>query len=97
MSAQRNEVIVDSACARDISRLPSEAQEKLAVLLDVLAVNPFDPLLHTKPLSVPLQGMFSFRITRGYRVGFKFREAYVIQLLAVGSRDTIYERLQRKI
>ena len=96
MSVQRNEVIVDSACARDINRLPSEVQEKLARLLDVLVVDPFDPLLHTKPLSVPLQGMFSFRITRGYRVGFKFREAYTIQLLAAGSPDKIYERLRRK-
>ena len=97
MSAQRNEVIIDSACVKDISRLPNEVQEKLALLLAILAVNPFDPLLHTKPLSVPLQGMFSFRITRGYRVGFKFRETYVIQLLAAGSRDKIYERLRRKL
>ena len=97
MSAQRNEVIIDSACAKDISRLPGEVQEKLALLLGILAVNPFDPLLHTKPLSVPLQGMFSFRITRGYRIGFKFREVHVIQLLAAGSRNTIYERLRRKL
>lgn len=96
MSVQRNEVIVDSACARDINRLPSEVQEKLLLLLDILAVNPFHPLLHTKPLSAPLQGMFSFRIAREYRVGFKFREAYTIQLLAAGSRDKIYERLRRK-
>ena len=96
MSAQKNEVIIDSACARDISRLPDGVQEKLVRLLGILAVNAFDPLLHTKPLSTPLQGMFSFRITRGYRVGFKFREAYTIQLLAAGSRDKIYERLRRK-
>ena len=96
MFAQRNEVIIDSGCAKDISRFPGDAKEKLARLLDILAVDPFDLLLHTKPLSVPLQGMFSFRITRGYHVGFKFRESHVIQLLAASSRDTIYERLRRK-
>ncbi|MDP3764177.1 MAG: hypothetical protein Q8Q95_00985 [bacterium] len=91
-----NEIIYDGDFVKDVHRLPAELQNKLADLLSILKKNPFDPLLHTKPLSAPLQGLFSFRITRDYRVGFKFRSSHTIQLLVAGRRDKIYKRLRRK-
>lgn len=96
MSIPRNEIIYDRDFIKDVRRLPKELQSKLAELLEVIQKDPFNPQLHTKPLSAPLQGMFSFRITRDYRVGFKFHTVRAIQLLAAGRRDKIYKRLQKK-
>lgn len=96
MPVQRNEIIYDKDFLKDIRELPIESQRKLAELLEILRDDPFDPRLHTKPLAAPLQGLFSFRITRDYRVGFKFLASHVIQLLAVDTRTNIYRKLQRK-
>lgn len=96
MFAPENEIVYDSDFRKDASCLPAELQNKLADLLEILRRNPFDLLLHTKPLSTPLQGVFSFRITRDYRVGFKFHSPHVIRLLAADRRDRIYKRLLRK-
>ena len=64
--------------------------------MEILQEDPFDSRLHTKPLSAPLQGIFSFRIVRDYRVGFKFYAPRVILVLATDNRDQIYKRLRRK-
>ncbi|KKT77417.1 hypothetical protein A2W48_01000 [Candidatus Giovannonibacteria bacterium RIFCSPHIGHO2_12_44_12] len=97
MSVHGNELIYDKDFQKDVHRLPSEIQDKLAELIDILRGDPFAPLLHTKPLSAPLQGIFSFRIMRDWRVGFKFSAQHVIQLLAADRRDKIYKRLLRKL
>ena len=98
MSApQGNRVLFDSDVARDIDRLPHKVQEQFVELLILLKEDIFHPLLHTKPLSPPLQGMFSFRIARDYRAGFKFYSPHAVLLLAVDRRDKIYQRLERKI
>ncbi|MFY9462532.1 MAG: hypothetical protein WAP51_05040 [Candidatus Sungiibacteriota bacterium] len=97
MSDPKNKIVYDKDFLRDVRKLPAVCQQKLAELIEILQEDPFDPRLHTKPLSAPLQGTFSFRITRDYRVGFKFRETYAIQLLAADRRDKIYQRLKRKI
>ncbi|MEK7089994.1 MAG: type II toxin-antitoxin system RelE/ParE family toxin [Patescibacteria group bacterium] len=96
MSEARNDVIYDKHFLHDIRKLPAECQEKLAELIDLLQNDPFDPRFHTKPLGPPLQGIFSFRITRDYRVGFKFLSDHVIQLIAADNRDKIYKKLSRK-
>ncbi len=97
MSDPRNEIIYEKDFLQDSRKLPTECQHKLAELLEILQDDPFDSRFHTKPLSAPLQGLFSFRITRDYRVGFKFRAARVIQLLAADRRDKIYKRFLRKV
>ncbi|MEK7192203.1 MAG: hypothetical protein AAB646_01655 [Patescibacteria group bacterium] len=97
MSAPRNEVVYDKDFLKDVRKLPAELQDKLAQLLEIFRENIFDSRLHTKPLSVPLQGMFSFRITRDYRVGFKFIAQRVVKLLVADRRDNTYQRLRRKI
>ncbi|MDP1688958.1 MAG: type II toxin-antitoxin system RelE/ParE family toxin [bacterium] len=96
MSDQRNEIVYDKDFLKDVRKLPEESQSKLAELIEILEEDVFDSRLHTKPLSAPLQGMFSFRITRDYRVGFKFLSTHTIKLLAVDNRDKIYKRLRRR-
>lgn len=96
MSDPKNEIVYDKDFIKDVRRLPVECQNKLAELIKILKDDAFDSRLHTKPLSPPLQGLFSFRIVRDFRVGFKFRLNHVIQLLAADRRDRIYKRLARK-
>ena len=72
------------------SRLPREPQAKLARLTVFLRENPYHPLLHTKPLSGDMAGLYSFRITREFRVLFKFLSPDEIMLLDVGDRKFIY-------
>ena len=96
MSAPQNEIKYSQDFVRDVRKLPGSIQEKLGELLGILREDAFDPRLHSKPLSVPLQGVFSFRITRDYRVGFEFSGPFTIKLLITDRRDRIYKRLQRK-
>ena len=79
----------------DVENLPKHVQEKLIHLLVIVAENVFDPRLHTKPLGPPLKGKFSFRITRDWRVGFKFLGDHQIFLLVADHRDQIYARMKR--
>mgnify|MGYP001561746022 CR=1 FL=1 len=75
---------------KDARLLPHEIQNKLARLLVCFKENPFDSRLHTKPLSEPLRGLFAFRITRDWRVIFKFLTPREVLLLRVKHRKDIY-------
>ncbi len=81
---------------RMLTRFPGKFRINFE-LIEILRDNAFDPHLHTKPLGPPLRGIFSFRITRDYRVGFEFNAPRVVRLLAVDKRDQIYKRLERKM
>lgn len=70
--------------------LPIFQQRKLGNLLERMQKNPYDPLLHTKPLSGSLSGFFSLRITRDWRILFQFLDAGTIRLLDVAHRKDIY-------
>jgi len=96
MSDHRNEIFYDQNFLKDVRHFPIETQEKLSELIEILREDAFDKHLHTKPLSAPLQGFFSFRITRDYRVAFKFSDVHMVQLLLADRRDKIYERLKRR-
>lgn len=75
--------------ARD---LPKIQKRKLARLLEILQGNPYHPLLHTKPLAGELAGLYSFRITRDWRVIFRFESPTEIVLIDVGNRKDIYRQ-----
>ena len=84
------EVIFHPQFQRNALKLPEPQQRKLAALTERLRKNPYDPLLHTKRLSTPLVGLFSFRITRDWRVLFRFIDERTIQLTQVAHRSDIY-------
>lgn len=75
---------------RSAKKLPKEQQTKLAFLIGLVKENPFHPQLHSKNLSGKLSGLYSFRITREYRVTFKFNSPTEIQLVDVSHRKDIY-------
>ncbi|MDO8517986.1 MAG: hypothetical protein Q7S26_01695 [bacterium] len=80
----------DKDFEKQAARLEKRFQKKLSVLLVLMAVNPYDPRLHTKPLSEPFAGILSFRITRDWRVTFHFISATTVRLLEVKHRKDIY-------
>jgi len=75
---------------RSAEKLGGKLKPKLKSSLDTLSENPFHPALHTKSLSGKLSGYHSFRLSRNYRVIFKFISDHTIYLLRVGDRKDIY-------
>ena len=71
-------------------KLPKNQKEKLTDLLGIMKENPFHSKLHSKPLTGKLSGLYSFRITRDWRVVFHFLSPEEINLLEVGHRKDIY-------
>ena len=90
-----NDIHYGDGFLRDVRKLPKGSKIKLSKLTTLLKTNVFDSRLHTKPLGSPLEGIYSFRITRDWRVGFYFISQNTIKLLIVDHRDSIYERLKR--
>ncbi|OGF28812.1 hypothetical protein A2477_04470 [Candidatus Falkowbacteria bacterium RIFOXYC2_FULL_47_12] len=82
---------------KSAKKLPGAQQRKLADLLLTLSQNCYYPTLHTKPLSDVLTGFYSFRITRDWRVVFRFNSVDEIQPLLAGHRKDIYKIIKRKI
>lgn len=70
--------------------LSIKQQTKLARLVFLLSENPFHSQLHTKPLSGEFAGLYSFRVTRDWRVIFRFSSPSSIVLVDVGHRKEIY-------
>lgn len=83
-------VLYSDRFLRSAKILPKTQQKKLAQLLEKVADNPFHGTLHTKPLSGTLAGLYSFRITRDWRVIFQFLSPDEISLIDVGHRRDIY-------
>jgi mRNA-degrading endonuclease RelE of RelBE toxin-antitoxin system len=71
-------------------KLPKVQKKKLSECLTHLQINPYSPQLHTKHLSTPLTGLLSFRITREWRVIFRFLNEDTILLVEVAHRKDIY-------
>lgn len=90
-----NDIKFEDTFVKDSEKLPFFAKKKLSKLIPLLAQDAFDPRLHSKALNPPLESVFSFRITRDWRVGFVFTGPNKIELLVADRRDSIYSRLKR--
>lgn len=83
-------IIYGNVFLKSARKLSNKLKPKLADCIITLKNNPFAPSLHTKYLSGKLIGLLSFRITRDWRVIFKFLEPDLIQLIEVAHRKDIY-------
>lgn len=83
-------IVYGDSFLRSAQKLPRAQQNKLAKLIEILQENPFHPQLHTKSLTGQLSGLYSFRITRDWRVIFQFLSPEGIYLLDIGHRKDIY-------
>lgn len=75
---------------KTLKPLNDKQRDKLAGLVVLLSANPFNSKLRTKALSGKLSGLYSFRISRDYRVLFQFISPVEICLLELGHRKDIY-------
>ena len=78
--------------AKDFHKLPHEIKIKAIELEYIFRQNPFHPLLHTKKLQGPLSSFFSLRVTREYRLIFRFVSKDEIDFLAIKHRKDIYKK-----
>ncbi len=79
-----------SGFLKSARKLPRAGQVKLARLAKLIVDNPYHSKLHTKHLSGELTGLYSFRITRDWRVIFKFLSPIDVMLIEVAHRKDIY-------
>ena len=89
------EIVYSKDFVKSAKLVPQPVQSKLAALLKILKENPFYPKLnppHTKPLVGKLKNFYSFRITRDWRVIFRFLDPQTIFLIDIAHRKDIYKR-----
>ncbi len=84
------EVLYSDNFLKSAARLPEKLRQKLSQLVELVRENPFHPQLHTKHLTGELAGSLAFRITRDWRVKFRFVDPRTVQLLRVANRKDIY-------
>jgi addiction module RelE/StbE family toxin len=81
-------IVYGGVFVRSARKLPKKLKIKLAKLITLLQNN---QSLHTKYLSGKLAGLLSFRVTRDWRVVFKFIDSDRIQLIEIANRKDIYK------
>jgi len=82
-------VIVESKdFSKEMDKLPGEVKKLFRKQKSVFKKNWLDSRLHTKRVK-ELSGVYSFRITRRYRVLFYFRDEEAI-FFSIGHRKDIY-------
>lgn len=74
---------------KEFVSLPASIQSLYRRQESLLVMNPFDQRLHVKPLQ-GYDGVFSFRITRRYRVLFRIDQNTIIICLSIGHRKDVY-------
>ena len=74
---------------KNLEKLPSKIKKLLQRQESIFKKNWLDPRLHTKRIK-ELPGVYSFRITRRYRVLFYFRGEEAI-FFSIGHRKEIYK------
>ena len=73
-----------------VKKLEKSVTIKINSQLSFLQQDPFHAKLHTKPLHGKLAGFYSFRISRDYRVIFKFIGNQTVLLVVVAHRREVY-------
>ena len=78
------------AFLRDARRLPADAQDLLIRQTDRFRRDPGDIRLHVKRLHGRFAGLWSFRVTRNYRVFYRDTDRRSFVLLTVDDRKDVY-------
>jgi len=75
--------------AKKIGKAQPGLKSVYSETLDKLSVDPFDPLLHTHPLSGDLKGKYACSLTYDLRIVFKLYDN-MVHLLDIGPHDEVY-------
>jgi addiction module RelE/StbE family toxin len=82
-------VVYSDEFKKQFKELPGRIQEAYRGQEAIIRSNPFDARLHAKPLK-GYEGIFSFRVTRAYRVLFRVSENTIIICLTISHRKDAY-------
>jgi len=85
--------------ARSFRRLPSRAQYESIRIIERLAKSE-NPALMGEPLGYDLKGIWKIRFgpRKAYRIVYRvLKNIITIEYIEVGHRDTIYDKLRRKL
>jgi len=89
--AERNMTIVRlDSFERALKRFPKDVRELAERQIRLLEAHPRDLRLHLKKLHRPLEGVYSFRITRNYRALFYFDANNNIIIFETDDRKDVY-------
>ena len=75
--------------ARKLARKYPRLRTQYSETLGKLAGNPFDPTLHTHPLTGELKDKYACSLTYELRIVFTLRD-YTVRLLDIGTHDEVY-------
>ena len=76
--------------SKNLKRLPKSTQKLYKRQEKIFLINWRDPRLHSKRLKGD-DPVFSFRITRKYRVLFRFADENSVLFVSIGHRKDIYD------
>ena len=79
-----------SEFSKGFKKLPKKIQETAVKQGEIFRQNLNDPRLHIKALKGRLEGLFSFRVTRNYRVLFAKKDKETYLFYEIGDRKFIY-------
>lgn len=82
-------VVYTDEFQKQFACLPERIQVAYRSQEDLLRVNVFDARLHAKPLK-GYDGVFSFRVTRAYRVLFRISDHTIVICLTISHRKDAY-------
>ncbi len=80
-----------SAFVKGFKKLPKDIKALTVEQEQIFRNNPQDPRLHLKALKGRLKGLYSFRITRNYRVLFAWKDKENVLFYEIGDRKFIYD------
>lgn len=86
-------ILYDRRFIKEFKSCPKEIQKKLVYLESIFKKDPFHTNLNTKKLQGKLKHLYSFRITREYRVIFEFTTDQEVVFLAAKHRKDIYKKM----
>ncbi len=80
-----------SAFVNGFKKLPKDIKALAVEQEQIFRNNTQDPRLHLKALKGRLKGLYSFRITRNYRVLFAWKDKENVLFYEIGDRKFIYD------
>ncbi len=91
------EIRIEGSARRDMKRLPGEIVEWVLEAIEELDKDPF--IGERLRLPASLRGLYCFKLRKGdYRLIYCYVPSRdTVYIVAVGHRDEIYEKFQRRI
>lgn len=84
-------IIFHRGFIKEFPKLPKIVQEKAVRLEEIFKDDCFNRRLRTKKLQGKIKTAYSFRVTRDYRITFRFISNEEVEFLSADNRKDIYK------